>query len=508
MILAYMRMSRQEWPILDFPYYCGVSMFRGASIYQGVLKRYMMGNASQTSGQSIGAQSSQFGGKLVAFFAKCGLDDLKNGDPFDFTDENKLPPTLGFLEAKLSPRFYQHRKNLLRFMAQYCEAGRWRHHAEIAANTALGRRWTNTRCVEDLKVVARQLGLWNLFLPLDSDPKREFGAGLTNLEYALLCEELGRVAEIAPEACNCSAPDTGNMEVITRYGNKKQQDRWLRRLLEGEIRSCYAMTEPNVASSDARNIGISIKREGDEYVINGRKWWTSGACDPRCKVTVLMGKTNPDASTYRQQSMLLLPMDLPGITVLRPLTVFGRDDAPHGHAEVLFDNVRVKVEDSLLLGEGRGFEIAQGRLGPGRIHHCMRVIGLSERCLDIFKRRILTRTAFGKHLVKMANIQQHIAEARADIEQARLLTLQAAYMMDTVGNKVARKQIAMIKYVAPNMALKLIDRAIQAHGGAGVCDDFELAAIWAAIRTLRLADGPDEVHYMTAARIEMGTAKL
>jgi len=279
-------------------------------------------------------------------------------------------------------------------------------------------------------------------------------------------------------------------------------------LLDGEIRSCYAMTEPNVASSDASNIGISIVKEGEDYVINGRKWWTSGACDPRVKIIVLMGKTSPNASKYRQQSMLLVPMDTPGIKVLRFIPVFGRDDAPHGHAEVLFENVRVNCKEVLIMGEGRGFEIAQGRLGPGRIHHCMRTIGIAERAMDIFKRRVLTRTAFGKTLATMDNIVEHIAQARADIEQARLLTLQAAHMMDKVGNKKARKQIGMIKYVAPNMALKLIDRAIQAHGGAGVSDDFELAKMYTALRTLRLADGPDEVHYRTVARLELSDSKL
>ncbi len=359
-----------------------------------------------------------------------------------------------------------------------------------------GDRWEPTQIVEDLKVKAKEAGLWNLFLP-ESDR----GAGLTNLEYAPLCEIMGRVS-FAPEVFNCAAPDTGNMEVFERYANEELKERWLVPLLNGEIRSAFAMTEPAVASSDATNIESDIIRDGDEYVINGRKWWTSGAMDPRCKVLVFMGKTDKSAPVYNQQSMIIVPMDTPGITIKRFLPVFGYDHAPHGHAEVDFKDVRVPA-DHILLGEGRGFEIAQGRLGPGRIHHCMRLIGVAERALEKMCRRVKVRTTFGKPVAEQTVTLERIAEARAKIEQARLLTLKAAYMMDTVGNKKAKAEIAMIKVVAPNMACDIIDWAIQAHGGGGVTSDFGLASAYAGARTLRLADGPDEVHRNQIARLEL-----
>ncbi len=399
------------------------------------------------------------------------------------------------MSFELSAKAKELQQRLQRFMDAYVYPNEQRFHEEVARE-----RWKPTRIVEELKSKARDEGLWNLFLPRDPN-----GAGLTNLEYAPLCEIMGR-SHMAPEVFNCSAPDTGNMEVLARYGTLEQKEKWLKPLLAGEIRSCFAMTEPDVASSDATNIAASIVRDGEEYIINGRKWWSSGAGDPRCKIAIFMGKSDPAAPAHKQQSMILVPLDTPGVTIVRLLTVFGYDHAPHGHAEINFENVRVPAAN-MLLGEGRGFEIAQGRLGPGRIHHCMRCIGIAERALETMCKRVESRVAFGKPLAEQGTIRAGIAESRMEIEQARLLTLKAAYMMDTVGNKAARAEIAMIKVVAPNVALRVLDRAIQAHGGAGVSQDTFLAGAWAMVRTLRLADGPDEVHVESIAKWELAKNK-
>ena len=386
---------------------------------------------------------------------------------------------------------------LLAFMDAHIYPNEKRFFAEIAENRANGNAWIPTKIVEELKPLARKAGLWNLFLP----HSKRAPQGLTNLEYAPLCEIMGRVP-FAAEIFNCSAPDTGNMETLERYASEDIKDQWLEPLLRGEIRSAFLMTEPAVASSDATNIQCSIKRGGNEYVINGVKWWSSGAGDPRCAVYIVMGKTDPEAPRHSQQSMIVVPANTPGIKVLRPLTVFGYDDAPHGHMEVELKNVRVPV-GNLMLGEGRGFEIAQGRLGPGRIHHCMRTIGSAERALELMCKRLNARVAFGKPVSSQGVWHERIADARIMIEQARLLTLKAAYMMDTVGNKIAKSEIAMIKVIAPNMATQIIDWAIQAHGGGGVSDDFPLAYAYAHQRTLRLADGPDEVHRNSIAKLEL-----
>ena len=401
------------------------------------------------------------------------------------------------MDFSYSPRTQELQSQVRRFMDEHIYPAEAAYAAEIEANTQAGKRWTPLQVIEKLKPKARAQGLWNLFLP-----ESAYGAGLTNQDYAPLAEVMGRVPW-ASEVFNCSAPDTGNMETIVRYGTPEHQQKWLEPLLEGQIRSAFAMTEPEVASSDATNIASRIVRDGDDYVINGRKWWTSGAGDPRCKIYIFMGKTDADAPRHSQQSMILVPSDTPGISVLRPLKVFGYDDAPHGHMEVLFKNVRVPASN-ILLGEGRGFEIAQGRLGPGRIHHCMRLVGLAERALELMVKRAGKRVAFGRTVAEQGVTRERIAEARCMIDQARLLTLKAAWMMDVAGNKTAKAEIAMIKVVAPTMACKVIDWAIQVHGGGGVCEDFPLAYFYSAARTLRFADGPDEVHRNAIAKLEIG----
>ncbi|PIY30351.1 MAG: acyl-CoA dehydrogenase [Comamonadaceae bacterium CG_4_9_14_3_um_filter_60_33] len=406
------------------------------------------------------------------------------------------------MDFDYSPKTKELQARLLQFMADHIYPAEGAHHAEVEANTALGKRWTPLQTIENLKLKAREQGLWNLFLPVDSAQAAGFdGAGLTNQEYAPLAEIMGRVPW-ASEVFNCSAPDTGNMETIARYGSAEHKMRWLKPLLDGTIRSAFAMTEPDVASSDATNIETSMVRDGDDYVINGRKWWISGAGDPRCVIYIVMGKTDPSAERHVQQSMVLVPVNTPGVQVLRPLNIMGYDDAPHGHMEISFKDVRVPVSN-ILLGEGRGFEIAQGRLGPGRIHHCMRLIGLAERALELMCRRSSQRIAFGKPLAAQTVTQERIADARCKIDMARLLTLKAAWMMDVGGNKLAKNEIAMIKVVAPKMACEVIDWAMQVFGGAGMCDDFPLAYAYTCARTLRFADGPDEVHRNAIAKQEL-----
>lgn len=401
------------------------------------------------------------------------------------------------MEFEYSPRVRELQARLLTFFDEHIYPNEKVYENEVAQNRSNGDAFVATRIIEALKGTAQAAGLWNLFLP--HSPRAP--EGLSNLEYAPLCEIMGRVPW-APEVFNCAAPDTGNMETIERYGTEAHKDQWLEPLLKGEIRSAFLMTEPAVASSDATNIECSIRREGDEYVINGRKWWSSGANDPRCKLYIVMGKTNPEAGKHQQQSMILVPSDAKGVTVMRHLPVFGYDDAPHGHAEVDLKDVRVPVSN-ILLGEGRGFEIAQGRLGPGRIHHCMRSIGVAERAMELMCRRLSSRVAFGKPVSTQSVWHERIADARCMIDQARLLVLRAAYMMDTVGNKVAKQEIALIKVVVPNMTLQVLDWAIQAHGAGGVSNDFPLAKLWAGQRTLRLADGPDEVHRNAIAKLEL-----
>lgn len=496
-----------------WPFYIALSLFRGAAILAGVRARAMQGNASSANAHEMG--------QLVDVFARRALLVVKGANvPRGVNDLAHRSETTSATAVGFEPSAKA--ASLLNKLKHFMHAHVYKAEEELEAHAITPERWSVSPAVESLKTAAKSAGLWNLWLPLDSAALLKIrpndgeestlfaGPGLTNLEYAYLAEVMG-ASVWASEAFNCSAPDTGNMEVLLRYGSVEQQERWLRPLLTGEIRSCFAMTEPAVASSDATNIESAIAREGSDYVLNGRKWWTSGACDPRCKVIIFMGKTAKDGSgvaKHRQQSMVLCPMDAPGVRVVRPLTVFGYDDAPHGHAEVTFTNVRVDAAASILLGEGRGFEIAQGRLGPGRLHHCMRLIGMGERALELASARAKSRVAFGKPLAENGAVLQRLGQCRVTLDGARLLTLQAAHELDARGIKLARGAVAACKVAAPAAALSVIDAAIQIHGGAGVSQDTPLARLYAGARTLRLADGPDEVHLETIAKMEIRRSKL
>ncbi|XP_047315560.1 probable acyl-CoA dehydrogenase IBR3 [Impatiens glandulifera] len=509
-LAEYCRAAGKPWPVGEWKFYVAFSLFRGASIYAGVHSRWIMGNASGGKrAQNAGAKANVLIDIAWSFINKKTV--LPEQSPFEI--EKDVGLTIGgrFVPNK---RVAELREKVLRFMENHI----YPLEKEFTALAQSDKRWTVHPEEERLKELARKEGIWNLFIPVDSARRAKellfpgrnvdnlLGPGLTNLEYGYLCEIMGR-SIIAPQVFNCGAPDTGNMEVLLRYGNKEQMEKWLVPLLEGNIRSGFAMTEPQVASSDATNIECSIKREGEFYIINGRKWWTSGAMDPRCKILILMGKTDFTAPKHKQQSMILVDIQTPGVIIKRPLTVFGYDDAPHGHAEIAFDNVRVPAEN-ILLGEGRGFEIAQGRLGPGRLHHCMRLIGAAERGMQLMSERALSRTTFGKLIAQQGSFLSNMAKCRIELEQTRLLVFEAADQLDRLGNKDARGTIAMAKVSAPNMALKVLDMAMQVHGAAGLSQDTVLAHQWATARTLRIADGPDEVHLGTIAKLELRRARL
>ncbi|WCJ23452.1 acyl-CoA dehydrogenase-related [Euphorbia peplus] len=518
-LAEYCSASGKPWPANEWKFYVALALFRAASIYAGIHSRWMMGNAS--GGERARNAESQANGLIdsaLAFIARKAVLP-SHPPPVQISSKNKILEESGRFVP--SQKVLELRKKLIKFMEDHI----YPLENEFYKLAQSSSRWTVHPEEERLKELAKKEGLWNLFIPFDSaerarklifdgsnsavsndTPDQLLGAGLSNLEYGYLCEIMGR-SVWAPQVFNCGAPDTGNMEVLLRYGNKEQLLQWLIPLLEGKIRSGFAMTEPQVASSDATNIECSIKRQGDSYIINGRKWWTSGAMDPRCKVLILMGKTDFTAAKHKQQSMILVDMQTPGVHIKRPLLVYGFDDAPHGHAEMLFENVRVPAKN-ILLGEGRGFEIAQGRLGPGRLHHCLRLIGAAERGMQLMVQRALTRKAFGKLIAEHGSFRSDLAKCRIELEQTRLLILEAADQLDRLGNKEARGIIAMAKVAAPNMALKVLDTAIQVHGGAGVSSDTVLSHLWATARTLRIADGPDEVHLGSIAKLELQRAKL